>query len=62
MYIGNYFLDYQGQLSVINDATIVNANQTAKGNLLINHHGKYFLDDYKNGGLSHRGFGFGGVF
>lgn len=62
MYIGNYFLDYQGQLSVINDATIVNANQTAKGNLLINHHGKYFTDDYKKWGLSHRGFGFGGVF
>jgi len=38
-YVGNYFLDYVGQLNSINDATIVNASSTAKGYLLINHRG-----------------------
>lgn len=61
-YIGNYFLDYEGQLSSINDATIVNANQTAKGYLLMNENGKTFSNEYEDYGLSHRGFGFGGTF
>ena len=43
-YVGNYFLDYEGQLSSINDATIVNANQTAKGYLLMNKGGNYFAN------------------
>jgi enediyne biosynthesis protein E4 len=61
-YVGNYFLDYEGQLSSINDATIVNANQTAKGYLFKNRNGKYFSNVYEDYELSHRGFGFGGVF
>jgi enediyne biosynthesis protein E4 len=61
-YIGNYFQDYDGQLSAINDATIVNANATSKGYLLRNVNGKYFSNVYSNYGLSHKGFGFGGTF
>jgi len=61
-YVGNYFLDYAGQLNSINDATIVNASSTAKGYLLINHRGKYFANEYEEYGLTHKGFGFGGVF
>jgi len=60
-YVGNYFLDYDGQLSEINDATIVNASRTAKGYLLMNKKGKYFINEYEAYGLTHRGFGFGGV-
>lgn len=62
LYVGNYFLEYEGPLSEINDATIVNANKTAKGYLLQNVKGKYFKDVYEDYGLTHRGFGFGGVF
>ncbi len=62
LYVGNYFQDYQGQLTTINDATIVNASRTAKGYLLINHKGKYFKDEYEKYGMNHKGFGFGGVF
>lgn len=62
IYVGNYFLDYAGQLSSINDATIVNANSTAKGYLLINHRGKYFVNRYEEYGLTYKGFGFGSVF
>ncbi|MEP7266317.1 MAG: CRTAC1 family protein [Saprospiraceae bacterium] len=62
MYIGNYFHDFQGELKEINDATIVNANRTAFGYLLINHKGKYFSNDFAKYGLTHKGFGFGGVF
>ena len=61
-YVGNYFLDYEGQLSAINDATIVNANATSKGYLLRNRGGKYFTNVYSDYGLSHKGFGFGGTF
>ena len=61
-YIGNYFLDYAGQLNSINDATIVNASSTAKGYLLINHRGRYFINEYEGYGLTHKGFGFGSVF
>jgi hypothetical protein len=62
IYIGNYFNDYRGTLKVINDATIVASNQTAKGYLLINENGKKFRDAYKEYGLGFAGFGFGGVF
>ncbi len=62
IYIGNYFNDYRGTLKVINDATIVASNQTAKGYLLINEKGKKFRDAYSEYGLDHSGFGFGGVF
>ncbi len=62
LYVGNYFLAYEGTLTEINDATIVGANQAAKGYLLINHKGKYFINSYEDYGLEHRGFGFGAVF
>ncbi|MFN4144474.1 MAG: CRTAC1 family protein [Runella sp.] len=62
LYIGNYFNDYQGDLTYINDATIVSATQTSKGYLLLNRKGQYFEDVYEDFGLTHKGFGFGGVF
>lgn len=60
-YVGNYFLEYDGPLTEINDATIVNASKTAQGYLLLNVGGKYFKNVYDDYGLSHKGFGFGGV-
>jgi enediyne biosynthesis protein E4 len=62
LYIGNYFNEYEGKLSLINDATVVGANQISKGYLLINKAGKKFENQYEEYGLSHKGFGFGGVF
>ncbi len=62
LYVGNYFLDYDGPLTEINDATIVNASKTAEGYLLLNKNGKGFKDVYGDYGLNHRGFGFGGLF
>ncbi|MEP7376937.1 MAG: CRTAC1 family protein [Chitinophagaceae bacterium] len=62
LYVGNYFNQYEGKLSVINDNTIVGANQIAKGYLLLNEKGKRFRDVYADYGLEYRGFGFGGVF
>lgn len=62
LYVGNYFLDYDGPLTEINDATIVNASKTAEGYLLMNKKGKAFKDVYSDYGLNHRGFGFGGLF
>ena len=62
IYVGNYFNQYEGKLSVINDATVVGANQIAKGNLLLNENGKKFRDVYSEYGLDYSGFGFGGVF
>ncbi len=62
IYVGNYFNEYEGKLSVINDATVVGANQIAKGYLLRNENGKRFRDVYSDYGLDYRGFGFGGVF
>ncbi len=62
IYVGNYFNEYEGKLSVINDNTVVGANQIAKGYLLLNEKGKHFRDVYKEYGLDFRGFGFGGVF
>ncbi len=62
LYVGNYFNAFSGTLTAINDATIVSATQTAKGYLLLNRNGKSFEDVYDRYGLTHRGFGFGGVF
>lgn len=62
IYVGNYFNEFEGKLSVVNDATVVGANQIAKGNLLLNEKGKRFRDVYADYGLDYRGFGFGGVF
>ena len=62
LYVGNYFNEYKGKLSVINDNTVVEANQIAKGNLLVNEKGKKFRDVYSDYGLEYRGFGFGGIF
>ncbi len=62
LYVGNYFIEYEGELSVISDATIVGANQTARGYLLRNDEGKGFTNVYEDWGLDYRGFGFGGVF
>ncbi len=62
IYVGNYFNQYEGKLSVINDYTVVGANQIAKGYLLLNENGKKFRDVYADYGLDYRGFGFGGIF
>ncbi len=62
LYVGNYFNQYEGKLSVINDATVVGANQIAEGYLLLNKNGKSFESVYEKYGLNHRGFGFGGIF
>jgi hypothetical protein len=62
IYVGNYFNQYEGKLSVINDATVVGANQIAKGYLLLNEEGKKFRDVYEDYGLDYKGFGWGGVF
>jgi hypothetical protein len=62
IYVGNYFQNFKGKLGVIKDATIVSANQTAKGYLLINKKGTSFEDEYQEYGLNHRGFGFGALF
>lgn len=62
LYVGNYFNEFEGTLSKVTDATVVGANQIAKGYLLLNENGKHFRDVYEEYGLNHRGFGFGGVF
>lgn len=62
LYVGNYFTEYPGDLSTINDAMIVNATQITEGYLLLNEKGKSFKNVYKEYGLSHKGFGFGGLF
>jgi hypothetical protein len=62
LFVGNYFIEYEGRLNVISDATIVGANQTARDYLLLNDGGKGFIDVYEDYGMDHRGFGFGGVF
>ncbi len=62
IYVANYFKEFEGKLSLIDDEVIVNSNQMAKGFLLINKEGKKFVDEYTDYGMSHRGFGFGGVF
>ncbi|MFK8164010.1 MAG: CRTAC1 family protein [Lewinella sp.] len=62
LFVGNYFIEYEGKLNVISDATIVGANQTARDYLLLNEEGTGFVNVYDDYGLDHRGFGFGGVF
>jgi len=62
LYVGNYFKEFQGKLSLIDDEIIVGSNQMAKGYLLINKDGKKFVDEYADYGMSFKGFGFGGVF
>ncbi len=62
IYVGNYFIEYDGPLSAINASTIVGANQTAKGYLLINHEGNTFKNEYGKYGLTFKGFGFGALF
>jgi hypothetical protein len=62
LYVGNYFTEYQGKLNTISDATIVSSTQIAKGQLLLNIEGKRFEDVYEDYGLTHKGFGFGGLF
>jgi hypothetical protein len=62
LFVGNYFLEYEGQLDTIYDSDIVNANNTAKDYLLMNNKGKSFTDVYEQYGIDQRGFGFGGVF
>lgn len=62
VYVGNYFLEYDGKLDLISDATIVNANSKAKGYLLINKKGKFFENEYATYGLTHTGFSFGALF
>lgn len=62
LYVGNYFNEFKGKLSAVTDATVVGANQIAKGYLLLNENGKHFRDVYEEYGLNYRGFGFGGVF
>ena len=61
LYVGNYFVGYEEKLDHISDATIVGAQQTALGYLLVNEEGKRFRNVYDDYGLTHRGFGFGGV-
>lgn len=61
-YVGNYFHNYEGTLSAINDETIVNATQTTEGYLLRNMNGAYFNNMYSDYKLNHKGFGFGGIF
>ena len=64
LYVGNYFTEYPGDLSSvnINDAKIVGATQTTEGYLFLNQKGKSFKNVYKEYGLSHKGYGFGGLF
>ena len=62
LYVGNYFLEFEGTLGVLKDATIVSAHQTAMGYLLLNRKGKYFENEYEDYDLEHRGFGFGALF
>lgn len=62
LYVGNYFTEYPGDLSTINDAMIVQANQITEGYLFLNEKGQFFKNVYKDYGLSHKGFGFGGLF
>ncbi|HNP22969.1 MAG TPA: CRTAC1 family protein [Panacibacter sp.] len=62
IYVGNYFNQYEGKLSVINDATVVGANQIAEGYLLLNEGGRKFKNVYEDYGLNYKGFGFGGIF
>ncbi len=62
LYVGNYFKEFEGKLNLLDDEQIVASQQSAKGFLLINKGGKYFDNEYEKYNLTHKGFGFGGVF
>jgi hypothetical protein len=62
LYVGNYFTEYPGDLSTVNDQMIVSATQITEGYLFLNEGGKRFKNVYQDYGLRHKGFGFGGVF
>lgn len=62
LYIGNYFNQFEGTLSKVTDATVVGANQIAKGYLYLNEKGKKFREVSAGYGLNLAGFGFGGLF
>lgn len=62
LYVGNYFLNYEGTLKEISDETIVNSSNISEDYLFLNHKGKQFKNVYKKYGLNHQGFGFGGTF
>jgi len=62
LFVGNYFKNFEGQLGIIKDATIVSAHQTAEAYLLINKDGRSFKNATTDYGINHKGFGFGGVF
>lgn len=62
LFVGNYFKNYEGDLTYINDQTIVSANQVSKGYLLENKNGNSFKNVYADYGLDFKGYGFGGVF
>ncbi len=61
-YIGNYFRNYEGDLTYINDQTIVSANQISQDFLLLNKKGKSFKDVFEDYGLAYKGYSFGGIF
>lgn len=62
LFVGNYFKNFEGQLGIIKDATIVSSHQTAEAYLLINQDGSRFENATTDYGIHHKGFGFGGVF
>ncbi len=62
LFVGNYFLAYEGTFKHITDATIVSASQTSPDYLLINNSGNRFSLENEAYHTTHKGFGFGGVF
>ncbi len=62
LYVGNYFVEFKGQLGILKDATIASAHQTSKDYLFLNREGKFFENVYEEYDLGHKGFGFGSVF
>ena len=62
LYVGNYFRNYEGDLTYINDQTIVNANQISQDFLFLNKRGKSFQDVFETYGLDYKGYSFGGIF
>ena len=62
IFVGNYFNEFAGNLNLINDVVIEASKQTSKCNLFINKQRKLLEDEHPYYGLTHKGFGFGGVF
>lgn len=62
LFVGNYFRNFTGKLGVIKDATIVSSNEMAESYLLLNRGGTKFELANDSWGVTHKGFGFGGVF